>query len=118
LSQRALELGASLRFATEVISAVEDADGVTSRLRSRDGGDISTVRAKYLIAADGARSQIRRRLGIAMQGHATFSKSITIYFRAERDLGAVDTGGAGGIENNVVGKVRSPVTRRNRFGSV
>jgi len=83
LSQRALELGASLRFATEVISAVEDADGVTARLRSRDSGDISTVRAKYLIAADGARSQIRRRLGIAMHGHATFSKSITIYFRAD-----------------------------------
>ena len=83
LSQRALELGANLRFATEVISAVEDADGVTARLRSRDSGDICTVRAKYLIAADGARSQIRRRLGIAMQGHATFSKSITIYFRAD-----------------------------------
>ena len=83
LRQRALELGANLRFATEVISAVEDADGVTARLRSRDSGDISTVRAKYLIAADGARSQIRQRLGIAMQGHATFSKSITIYFRAD-----------------------------------
>jgi 2-polyprenyl-6-methoxyphenol hydroxylase-like FAD-dependent oxidoreductase len=83
LRQRALELGASLRFATEVISAVEDPDGVTARLRSRDNGKLSTVRAQYLIAADGAHSQIRQRLGISMEGHATFSKSITIYFRAD-----------------------------------
>ena len=83
LSQRARELGASLRFATEVISAAEDADGVTAQLRSRDSGELSTVRAQYLIAADGARSPIRQRLGIGMQGHATFSKSITIYFRAD-----------------------------------
>jgi 2-polyprenyl-6-methoxyphenol hydroxylase-like FAD-dependent oxidoreductase len=83
LRQRALELGASLRFATEVISAAEDADGVTAQLRDRDSGELSTVRAHYLIAADGARSQIRQRLGIAMEGHATFSKSITIYFRAD-----------------------------------
>ncbi len=83
LSQRALELGASLRFATEVTSVAEDAEGVTAQLRSRDTGELSTVRAKYLIAADGARSPIRQRLGIGMEGHATFSKSITIYFRAD-----------------------------------
>jgi len=83
LSQRALELGASLRFATEVISAEEGPDGVTAQLRSRDTGDISTVRAKYLIAADGAHSQMRQRLGIPMEGRPTFSKSITIYFRAD-----------------------------------
>lgn len=83
LSERALELGASLRFATEVISAVEGPDGVTAELRSRDTGDISTVRARYLIAADGAHSQMRQRLGIRMEGHPTFSKSITIYFHAD-----------------------------------
>jgi putative polyketide hydroxylase len=83
LSERALELGASLRFATEVVSAEEDPEGVTATLRARDTGDISTVRAKYLIAADGAHSRMRQRLGIEMQGHPTFSKSITIYFRAD-----------------------------------
>jgi 2-polyprenyl-6-methoxyphenol hydroxylase-like FAD-dependent oxidoreductase len=83
LSERALELGASLRFATEVMSAEEGPDGVTAQLRSRDKDDVSTVRAKYLIAADGAHSRIRQRLGIPMQGHPTFSKSITIYFHAD-----------------------------------
>lgn len=83
LSERALELGASLRFATETIGAEEGADGVTAELRDRDTGETSTVHARYLIAADGAHSRIRQRLGIAMQGHPTFSKSITIYFRAD-----------------------------------
>jgi len=83
LSERALELGASLRFATEAIGAEEGADGVTAELRDRDTGETSTVHARYLIAADGAHSRIRQRLGIPMQGHPTFSKSITIYFRAD-----------------------------------
>lgn len=83
LSERALELGASLRFATEVIGAEEGANGVTAELRARDTGETSRVHAQYLIAADGAHSRIRQRLGIPMQGHPTFSKSITIYFRAD-----------------------------------
>ena len=37
----------------------------------------------YLIAADGAHSPIRRRLGVEMLGHGSFSDSITIYFRAD-----------------------------------
>jgi hypothetical protein len=40
------------------------------------------VRARYLIAADGAHSRLREGLGVAMQGHPSFSRSITIYFRA------------------------------------
>jgi len=83
LSERALELGASLRFATEVIGAEEGANGVTAELRARDTGETSRVHAQYLIAADGAHSRIRQRLGIPMRGHPTFSKSITIYFRAD-----------------------------------
>lgn len=82
LMRRARELGANLLFATEVIGVEESADAVTAQLRDRDTGKVSTVRARYLIAADGAHSPVRRRLGIAMQGHPPFSRSITIYFRA------------------------------------
>jgi hypothetical protein len=45
------------------------------------------VHARYLVAADGAHSPIRERLGIRQLGHGSFSDSITIYFRADvRDL--------------------------------
>ena len=82
LEKRAHELGASLLFSTQVVSTEQDAEGVTAELRHRDTGEMTRVRARYLIAADGSHSPIRERLGVAMRGHPTFSRSITIYFRA------------------------------------
>ena len=88
LKQRAEELGAELRFATEMISFEQDATGVTAQIEHRDSGETATVRARYMIAADGAHSRVRERLGIRMLGHGVFSNSITIYFRAERRASA------------------------------
>jgi len=42
-----------------------------------------TVRARYVVAADGWRSPVRHQLGIALQGHGWLSDSATIYFRAD-----------------------------------
>jgi len=83
LKQRAEALGADLRFATEMISFAENRDGVTAKIRHRDTCEEETVRARYMIAADGAHSNIRDLLGIPMLGHGVFSKSITIYFRGD-----------------------------------
>jgi 2-polyprenyl-6-methoxyphenol hydroxylase-like FAD-dependent oxidoreductase len=82
LKQRAEELGAELRFATEMTSFDQDSTGVTAQIRHRDSGETATVRARYMIAADGAHSRVRDRLGIRMLGRGVFSNSITIYFRA------------------------------------
>ena len=82
LKQRAEELGAELRFATELTSFEQDSTGVTAQIRHRDSGETATVRARYMIAADGAHSRVRERLRIRMLGHGVFSNSITIYFRA------------------------------------
>ena len=82
LKQRAEELGADLRFATEMVSFEQDDSGVTAQIRHRDSGETATVRARYMIAADGAHSRVRERLGIRMLGRGVFSNSITIYFRA------------------------------------
>jgi 2-polyprenyl-6-methoxyphenol hydroxylase-like FAD-dependent oxidoreductase len=82
LQQRAAELGAELRFGTEMTSFEQDAEGVTAVIRERDSGETRTVRARYMVAADGSRSGIRESLGIRMLGRGVFSNSITIYFRA------------------------------------
>ena len=87
LRVRAAELGARLRYGTECTSLEQDADGVTAVIRDLDSGSQSTVRAKYVVAADGNRSPVRERLGIGMRGHGLLSHSITIYFRALADLG-------------------------------
>jgi 2-polyprenyl-6-methoxyphenol hydroxylase-like FAD-dependent oxidoreductase len=80
---RAEELGARIEYATELASFEADDDGVTAVIEPRDGGDRRTIRARYLIAADGSHSPARRRLGIGLLGHGSFSSSITIYFRAD-----------------------------------
>lgn len=83
LKRRAEELGAELRFATDMTSFEQDATGVTAIVQLRDGGEPARVRAQYMVAADGAGSKVRERLGIRMAGHGSFSKSVTIYFQAD-----------------------------------
>ncbi|HTM02638.1 MAG TPA: FAD-dependent monooxygenase [Vicinamibacterales bacterium] len=83
LRTRAEELGADLRFSTDVTGFAQDADGINATLRHRDTGDETQVRARYMIGADGAHSRVRQQLGIAMRGHGTFSRCVTIYFRAD-----------------------------------
>ena len=83
LLRAAERLGAHVHYASETVSVEQDGDGVTAVVRPRDGGSERTVRARYLVAADGTHSPIRERLGIRQLGHGSFSDSITIYFRAD-----------------------------------
>ena len=46
---------------------------MTALVRSRETGEERTVRADYLVAADGPRSPVRERLGIGHTGPATCS---------------------------------------------
>jgi 2-polyprenyl-6-methoxyphenol hydroxylase-like FAD-dependent oxidoreductase len=84
LLRAAERLGARIQYESEAVSVEQDADGVTAVVRRpRDGGPEHTVCARYLVAADGAHSPIRERLGVRRLGHGSFSDSITIYFRAD-----------------------------------
>jgi 2-polyprenyl-6-methoxyphenol hydroxylase-like FAD-dependent oxidoreductase len=82
MQQKTVDLGADLRFATDMISFDQHPDGVTALLRHRDTGETEAVRAQYMVACDGARSPVRESLGIELHGQGAFSNSITIYFRA------------------------------------
>jgi len=93
---RAEELGAAMRYATELVSFEQDADGVTGFIRNVVTGETETVRAKYMIAADGNRSPVRERLGIATRGPSHLADCVTIYFHADcgsalrgRNLGVI-----------------------------
>jgi 2-polyprenyl-6-methoxyphenol hydroxylase-like FAD-dependent oxidoreductase len=83
LRERALELGATVQTRTEAVAAEQDEDGVTVTLRDLDSGEERAVRTRYVVAADGNRSPMRRQLGIGMHGYGQLSRSITIYFRAD-----------------------------------
>jgi 2-polyprenyl-6-methoxyphenol hydroxylase-like FAD-dependent oxidoreductase len=106
LRERAESLGARTRYRTECTSLESDDDGVTAVLTDVETGTQSRVRARYAVAADGNRSPVRNRLGIQMRGHGILSNSITIYFRAERDLTPLLAG-----RNQGVHYVTNPVLR-------
>ncbi|MFF3563327.1 FAD-dependent monooxygenase [Streptomyces sp. NPDC002574] len=63
LHARLRELGGSVCFGAEVTGVVQDTGGVTALL-----ADGTTLRASYLVAADGGRSGVRRALGVTMTG--------------------------------------------------
>jgi 2-polyprenyl-6-methoxyphenol hydroxylase-like FAD-dependent oxidoreductase len=117
LRTRAEELGAELRYRVECASLSQDADGVTATLRDLDdGGSERTVRAKYVVAADGNRSPVREQLGIAMRGHGLLSNSITIYFHSETDLAPLLKGRDQGV-NYVTNPVLRGFFRLDRTGN-
>jgi putative polyketide hydroxylase len=83
LRQRATDLGAEHLFGTDLISFEDRGDQVVSVIRPHAGGPEDVVTSDYLVAADGAHSPVRERLGIAMTGHGSFADCITIYFKAD-----------------------------------
>jgi 2-polyprenyl-6-methoxyphenol hydroxylase-like FAD-dependent oxidoreductase len=83
LRRRAEALGAGLRYRTEMIAFEQDSAGVRAVVRNLDSGEEREIRAKYMVAADGSRSRVRKSLGIDMYGHGLLSKSVTIYFDAD-----------------------------------
>ncbi|MGW6458833.1 aklavinone 12-hydroxylase RdmE, partial [Streptomyces sp. NPDC055078] len=80
---QARDNGALIRFATALVSYEQDAHGVTAVLRDRTDETESTVRARYLVAADGDRSPIREGLGIARHGHGSLSHVVGTIFEAD-----------------------------------
>ncbi|HTT12193.1 MAG TPA: bifunctional 3-(3-hydroxy-phenyl)propionate/3-hydroxycinnamic acid hydroxylase [Burkholderiaceae bacterium] len=58
-----------VRLGVELQNFLDDGERVVARLRSRAGED-TTVRARYLVATDGANSQVRRSLGLEFAGRS------------------------------------------------
>ncbi|MFF0203712.1 FAD-dependent oxidoreductase [Streptomyces sp. NPDC005017] len=82
LLEHARELGGDLRYNTELMSFDADDDGVTAVVKSRDTGEHTTLRADYLVAADGPRSPVREQLGIGQSGPGDLFHNISITFRS------------------------------------
>jgi putative polyketide hydroxylase len=84
LLREARRLGGDIRFGTELVSFEQDGGGVTALLRSRETGATRTVRADYLVAADGPRSPVRESLGIGQSGAGELFHNVSVTFTAKR----------------------------------
>ncbi|NUR86872.1 MAG: NAD(P)-binding protein [Nonomuraea sp.] len=85
LIEAARRAGAEQRFETELTAFEQDGDGVTATIRDRGTGETTTVRADYLVAADGRRSPIRERLGIAKPLQGRTLNFVSVIFDADLD---------------------------------
>lgn len=83
LLARARELGAEVRFRTELVSFEQDEEGVTARLLDVATGRLSTVRASHLVGADGHRSRVRERLGVEQRGRGALARHVGVVFEAD-----------------------------------
>ncbi|TCJ97362.1 FAD-dependent monooxygenase [Nocardia alba] len=71
-----------VRFGCEMTGWTSDADGVTAQLRDNDSGREYSVRARYLIAADGGRTAAARAR-IHMDGLRQVHNVSTVHFSAD-----------------------------------
>lgn len=81
LTQRAREDGADLRFSTELSSFTQDESAVTAEIIGGSGP--ITVRASYLVAADGIRGVTRDSLGVSRSGPGRRGHRLSVLVEAD-----------------------------------
>lgn len=71
-----------IRFGHELVTFAEEGDRVVAQVRAVGTGEVTTVVARYLIAADGGRT-VGAALGVQMRGLPGFLDVTTAYFTAD-----------------------------------
>jgi 2-polyprenyl-6-methoxyphenol hydroxylase-like FAD-dependent oxidoreductase len=97
LFNRVIELGGVVRRHSEVMSVKQDADGVDVEVMDGSGAT-KTLRAKYVVGADGSRSTVRQALGIQFLGEEATRTAINVDVRLENPWSAPVT-----VTNNING---------------
>lgn len=83
LLEAAGQRGTAIRFNTEFLDLIQDADGVSATVKDRLSGETYEIRAKYLIGADGGRSRVAEVIGLPMQGQMGRAGSMNIIVQAD-----------------------------------
>ncbi len=83
LVRNATARGTQTRFSSEYLSHTQDSEGVTVEVLDRVTGQPYTVRAKYLIGTDGARSKVAADIDLPMEGAMDIAGSMNITFTAD-----------------------------------
>lgn len=82
--ERALQLGARVLTGWEIEGVEQDADGVTAAVRDLADDRLHEIRARWVAACDGARSAVRRSVGIQMRATEPQGRMLNVNFRLPR----------------------------------
>lgn len=77
------DAGSEPRFQHELESLEQDQEGVTSTVRDRTTGELITVRSRYVIGADGARSRVLDLAGLGVEGPSGLAHAANVWFEAD-----------------------------------
>ena len=72
----------TVRYGLELVDFTQDDDGVTVQARRTDG-ETETLRARYLVGADGGSSTVRKKLGIKLEGRGSLAELRQVIFWSE-----------------------------------
>ena len=97
LEEHAIELGAEVRRGCAVAGFEQDDEGVTVEL-----ADGERLRSRYLVGCDGARSTVRKRLGVGFPGEPSRNDTL---------MGEMASGRAAGGDRRRVGRGPRPTAR-------
>jgi 2,4-dichlorophenol 6-monooxygenase len=75
--------GSRIRFDTEYLGLEQHEDHVIVHVRDRVDGREYDIRARYVIGADGGRSQVARDIGLPFEGQMDVAGSMNIVFHAD-----------------------------------
>jgi len=74
--------GVEISFNTTLESFEQDADGVRARVIGQ-----ADIRARYLVGADGAKSLVRKLIGVKLLGDGAFAPNLNLVFRSNELAG-------------------------------
>ncbi|MCC5576684.1 FAD-dependent monooxygenase [Microtetraspora sp. AC03309] len=97
LNDKAAELGADIRFSTELVSFRQDGEAVIAELRDTTTGKRRTITARYLIGADGHKGASRDMAAIPVHGRRSSRPGRTMFLQFEADLDMALRGEAFGL---------------------
>lgn len=86
LSERANLQGSDLRFYHQMLSFKQQKNEVEVLVKNRMTGIEYTIKADYMIAADGANSIVREQLKILTSGNVSGVDLLNIYFQADLEV--------------------------------
>lgn len=92
----ARECGAEIVADNELADLHQDDEGVTLLVRT-GAGEQKTIRAGYVVGADGGRSTVRTKLGLAFEGHSGTFRGIVV----DAHLDAPWPGGRINVDNEM-----------------
>jgi 2,4-dichlorophenol 6-monooxygenase len=75
--------GAQIRFGTELVGISQDQERASAIVRERQNGREYAIRARYVIAADGARSTVGNLAGFEYEGEIALGDAISVWLKAD-----------------------------------